>query len=135
PSSSVTPALSSFVSKTCPSDLIFFNPLKTKHVVVRKGSCDQMMKNINGRNECKEKNTFIKEEYLESVLTVCVKTNTGFIPRQYDVIKCKQSSKNPCSYKYTETKLQLITCNNGKPVHLDEVCLKAVIGKLNFITL
>lgn len=108
--------------------LVLFSPavlcktddkLKTKHIVVRKGSCDQMMKNINGRNECKEKNTFIKEEYLESVLTVCVKTNTGFIPREYDIIKCKQSSKNPCSYKYTETKLKVIKCNNGKPVHLD----------------
>lgn len=81
--------------------------------------CDDMMKNVNGDNECKPINTFLKEK-VASVKAPCEGKKNDTISHTCDVIDCKRTSEKPCKYENLNRKDKntTIKCENGLPVHL-----------------
>ncbi|CAI5638233.1 unnamed protein product [Oreochromis niloticus] len=95
-----------------------YDNFKRKHILP---SCDDMMKNVNGNNQCKPINTFIMEE-AEKVKALCKGKKNENIVHKFDVIDCKMKNKKPCKYKSLalKGKEKKIKCENGLPVHLGQ---------------
>uniref|UniRef100_A0A3Q4HDW8 Ribonuclease A-domain domain-containing protein n=1 Tax=Neolamprologus brichardi TaxID=32507 RepID=A0A3Q4HDW8_NEOBR len=100
-----------------------YNDFKKKHILPENGSrkCDDMMKNVNGINQCKRINTFINQK-AEKVKALCKGKKNEYITHKFDVIDCKMKSVKPCKYKSLalKGKKKKVKCENGLPVHLEQ---------------
>uniref|UniRef100_A0A3Q0RG26 Ribonuclease A-domain domain-containing protein n=1 Tax=Amphilophus citrinellus TaxID=61819 RepID=A0A3Q0RG26_AMPCI len=97
-----------------------YKDFKRKHILPQKGShnCNNMMININGRNECKSLNNFINTQ-VTLIVALCQFNKNGWITHKCDVIDCIMISSKPCRYQnLTLRKNKTIKCENGLPVHL-----------------
>lgn len=100
-----------------------YETFKKKHILPENVShkCDDMMKNINGVNECKKINTFIKDK-ADSVKALCTNKTNANITSEFDLIDCNRTNENPCKYNDIQNKLsKKIKCENNLPVHLTNV--------------
>uniref|UniRef100_A0A3Q0RL61 Ribonuclease A-domain domain-containing protein n=1 Tax=Amphilophus citrinellus TaxID=61819 RepID=A0A3Q0RL61_AMPCI len=99
-----------------------YNDFERKHILPEKGSqkCDDMMKKINGINQCKPINTFLKAK-VDQIVKLCRSYKNDWAIDKFDVIDCKRKSQKPCTYTDLNLREQKkIKCENGLPVIIKE---------------